>query len=118
MILTPQYYLPTMPVGYAPAWGTWRASNGADGIEPPEPVVRQFELYDQLRDAATEGERAELMRQILGIARDEFFMIGVSSQGDGYGVVKDDFGNMVDRTFFAASFPMPGVLYPEQFYRL
>lgn len=117
VVLTPQYYLPTLPVGYAPAWGTWRASNGADGEQPPEPVLRQFELYDQLRGEASEDERHALMAQVLEIARDEFFMIGVSTPGTGYGVVKRDFGNMVGHSFFAASFPTPGVLSPEQFYR-
>ena len=117
VVLTPQYYLPTLPVGYAPAWGTWRASGGADGEQPPEAVLRQFELYDQLRSAASEDERHALMTQVLQIARDEFFMIGVSSPGTGYGVVKRDFGNMVGHSFFAASFPTPGVLSPEQFYR-
>ena len=116
VVLTPQYYLPTLPVGYAPAWGTWHATGGADGSEPPPPVLEQLELYGQVRSAVDAQARSELMRQVLAIARDEFPLIGVSSPGDGYAVVGDELKNLPPRSFFAASYPIPGSWMPEQLF--
>jgi peptide/nickel transport system substrate-binding protein len=56
------------------------------------------------------------MREILAIAKEEFYSIGISTALPGYGVVRNSFKNMVKETFFAASFPYPGATYPEQYF--
>ena len=118
VIRTPTYYLPTGAnnTSYAQGWAQWYQSGGASGEEPPAPVRRQFELYDQLLVTPGADERAALMKQILAIAKQEFYTIGISTAVPGYGVVKENFHNMVAETFFAASFPYPGVTGPEQYF--
>ena len=115
---TPAYYLPIggNTTGYAGAWATWYTSGGAKGEEPPAPTKLQFEKYDELLTQADPARRVALMKEILAIAKSEFYTIGISTPLPGYGVVKSNFRNMVEETFFAANFPYPGVTHPEQYY--
>lgn len=116
-VMTPGMYVPTGPsMGYAPAWGLWYQTSGKSGEEPPAPTRRQMELYDRLRTEVKETARDHLMHRILTIAKEQFYTIGVSSPVPMYGIVKDTFTNMVDRTYFAAHFPVPGATRPEQYF--
>jgi peptide/nickel transport system substrate-binding protein len=117
-IRTPAYYLPTGAnnTSYAQGWAQWYQSGGASGEEPPAPVRRQFALYERLLVTPGAAQRSALMKQILAIAKQEFYAIGISTAVPGYGVVKENFHNMVPETFFAASFPYPGVTGPEQYF--
>jgi peptide/nickel transport system substrate-binding protein len=115
---TPAYYLPIggNTTGYAEGWAQWYHSGGQEALTPPAATRRQFALYDQLLTEASPDHRVALMKQILTIAKEEFYTMGISTALPGYGVVKNDFRNMVAETFFAANFPYPGVTNPEQYY--
>ncbi|MGH3487957.1 MAG: hypothetical protein ACRDP8_08590, partial [Actinopolymorphaceae bacterium] len=102
--------------GYAEGWAQWHNSGGKDGMRPPSAPRRQFALYEQLLVEPTAEKRVALMKQILAIAKREFYTMGISTALPGYGVVKNDFRNMVAETFFAANFPYPGVTNPEQYF--
>ncbi|NED96298.1 ABC transporter substrate-binding protein [Phytoactinopolyspora alkaliphila] len=117
VMMVPYYYVPTFTAaGWATQWTAWYASGGESGETPPEPTRRQMELYDELKTRTDLGERVELMREVVAIARDEFYLIGISSALPGYGVVHNRFRNMVGETFFATNFPYPGATNPEQYF--
>ncbi|NDL58746.1 ABC transporter substrate-binding protein [Phytoactinopolyspora mesophila] len=117
---SPTFYLPQWGIDnvFAPLWANWLDSDGeAEGsLEPPEPVKEQYRLYEEIRTEPDPGRRNELMAQVLAIAKEQFFLIGISTPVPPYGVVKNNFHNMVEATFFAAKFPYPGVTNPEQYY--
>lgn len=118
ILQNPQSFAPTaVNTGWSPLWAEWYSSGGSGGEEPPEAAKEQLELYDQVTETLDEAERADLIRRILEIAKEQFYTIGISSPVPGYGVVKNDFRNMVPETFFAATFPYPGVTNPEQFFK-
>ncbi|NEE01644.1 ABC transporter substrate-binding protein [Phytoactinopolyspora halotolerans] len=119
-VSTPQYYLPMdgLDNRFAAGWSTWLDTDGSGegAIEPPDAAKEQLELYRQVQAEADPERRNELMRHVLQIAKEQFYLIGVSTPLPGYGVVKNEFRNMVDETYFAGGFPYPGATYPEQFY--
>jgi peptide/nickel transport system substrate-binding protein len=89
-----------MPAGagstFAPAWGAWY-DLGAGTIEPQEPpddVKRQMELYEQVKATADLDRQRELMGEIIDIAIDRFWAIGISLDTGQYGVVKNNFHNV------------------------
>ena len=89
-----------MPAGpgstFAPAWGAWY-DLGAGTIEPQEPpddVKRQMELYEQVKATADPNVQTELMNEIIDIAIDRFWAIGISLDTGQYGVVKNNFHNV------------------------
>src|SRR5690606_20820952 len=76
-LFDPRWYLPfSGESNWATPWAVWFTTRGQDGEEPPEAPRRQMELYWDLMAAPEEEQRNELLRQILQIAKEEFYVIG------------------------------------------
>ncbi|WP_181727406.1 ABC transporter substrate-binding protein [Streptomyces sp. PT12] len=102
---------------FCPEWFTWLETGGDEGMEPPEPAKEQYRIYTEELTSETDAEgRADGMRRILEIAKEQFWTIGISTALPGYGVVGNALRNMPERTFFAATYPYPGGVHPEQFF--
>lgn len=66
-----------------PSWGSWLATGGARGSEPPADVKKLFSIYREYTGTAA-GERVvELERQAFGLYARELFAIGVLSRPRG-----------------------------------
>jgi peptide/nickel transport system substrate-binding protein len=75
--IDPLWYIPTSESNYwAPLFGSWYATEGAGGEEPPENIRQLQDLYDQLVVEPDEEARIELGRQILKVHDESVFMIG------------------------------------------
>jgi peptide/nickel transport system substrate-binding protein len=62
-----------------------------------------------------DAERAELFRQVIAIARDQFYAIGTSLPLPYYGVVKNTFHNVPD-VLPGTILESPAFARPEQFF--
>ncbi|HUT21465.1 MAG TPA: ABC transporter substrate-binding protein [Anaerolineae bacterium] len=97
-LLTPGQFL--FPLGwgstFAPAWGEWLQPGdfGGEPEEPPADVKRQKELYDQIKATADLDKQVELMNEIIDIAIDRFWTIGISLDTGQFGVVKNNYYNV------------------------
>ena len=85
-------------------------------VEYTPSIEAGLELYDQLRTTADQEEQAELFRQILQIAADEFYTIGISSWPADYGIVKNNFRNVPEEIISSFDFSDPGLVNPPQFF--
>ncbi|MHA4820073.1 ABC transporter substrate-binding protein [Streptomyces aculeolatus] len=118
-VSTPDFFMPQWGESnaFCPEWFTWLATGGEDGIEPPDHAREQYRIYHEEISAETdEGKRRAMMKQVLAIAKEQFYTIGISTPLPGYGVVGETFRNVPEQTFFAATFPLPGAVNPEQFH--
>jgi hypothetical protein len=59
---------------------------------------------------------AELMNQILEIAQEEFWCMGINLFPPGYGIVKNSFHNVPQQMVDAWLYPTPVPTNPEQFF--
>ncbi|MGH3487106.1 MAG: ABC transporter substrate-binding protein [Actinopolymorphaceae bacterium] len=122
VLLDPRYYFPFDGNSmWCSAWQAWyQGLSGADataGVErPPAAAQKQMKLYDQLKLAVDTAERKTLMMEILEIAAEEFYVIGVSVPGDGYGVVRNNFHNVPKQMPASYIYPNPAPCNPEQFF--
>lgn len=117
-ILLPKWYFPSdASAWYAVPWGEWYSSRGESGSEPPDAARQQMELYDEIKATGDEARQVELLREILHIAQEEFYIIGTVHPAERYNVVQDDFHNVPKTILEAALYPDPGPNQPEQFYR-
>ncbi|TDE03094.1 ABC transporter substrate-binding protein [Jiangella asiatica] len=112
------YYLPFHQKGsrWAMLWSLWYVSNGRDGEEPPEHAKRQLELYDQLQSEVDADQRAELFKEIIAIAKEQFYVIGTAVPAEGYGIVANSFHNVPESMPSADRYATPGPTRPEQYY--
>jgi peptide/nickel transport system substrate-binding protein len=100
---------------FAVPWRNWW-TGAPNAEEPPAEVRRQMELYDQLRATPDQAEQDELMKEILDIAADQFYVIGINLQPMSYGIARNNFHNVPEVMPLAYTYPNPGPIHPEQFF--
>ncbi len=116
-LLDPRWFFPFSNESiFATAWAQWFQSGGTRGEEPIEPAKRQMELYQELSATADEAKQIQLMKQILDIAADQFWVIGISRPIRGYGIVRNDFHNVPKVMPGAWLYPNPGPTNPPQYF--
>jgi peptide/nickel transport system substrate-binding protein len=96
VILDPRYYFPFSENSYwGKAWQYWYNNpNHELAEEPPAVIKHQMELYDELLSTSDPDTQNALMNEILQIAADEFYVMGVTLPTSGYGIVKNNFHNV------------------------
>ncbi|HEU5316189.1 MAG TPA: ABC transporter substrate-binding protein [Chloroflexota bacterium] len=117
VILEPRWYFPFSDESiYGEAWQLWYRSSGAQGEEPPEAPKKQMELYRRLLATGDETSQTNLMKQIIEIAAEEFYAIGLATSVNGYGIQRNDFFNVPKTMIGSWLYPNPGPLNPAQFF--
>ncbi|HEY8458132.1 MAG TPA: ABC transporter substrate-binding protein [Actinopolymorphaceae bacterium] len=116
--LNPYYYLP-VSVGatyFAYEWWQWYLSSGKSGEEPPEATKRQLQLWEQIRHSSDPEERSTLLKEVLAIARDEFYVLGINLQPEEFATVSNRVRNVPDHMPNSWVYPTPGPTNPEQYF--
>ena len=109
-LLNPRLYVPINDNAlYAVPWSYWY-NGDKRGQEPNAATKRQIDLYNQALATADEVKQADLFRQVLAIARDEFRSFGISLLTGTYAVVTERVGNVPDKMIDAAIYPTPAPL--------
>lgn len=122
VFLDPRHLFPAnMESAFAQAWVTWYINRTGEGAltppeEPPAEVQRQMELYDQIKATGDQDLQVELMKEIIEIAKEQFYMIGLSSSPPGYGIVKNNFHNVPMSMPGSWQYPTPAPTNPEQYW--
>lgn len=118
-MLDPRYFAPVDANSlYAPGWQLWyRDRRNAAAVEPPPIAQAQMALYDRLRQTADAGQQAAIMKELLELAADAFYVFGVSQPPDGYGVVRNNFRNVTRVMPNSFGWPTPAPTRPEQFFK-
>jgi peptide/nickel transport system substrate-binding protein len=116
-----QSYLAAGPSGgayWARAWSNWYDTRGTgeEAEEPPAIVSQQHDLYDQFLSTPDEAARDEIFRQILQIAKEQFWLIGTVRSPGPYAIVHNRFHNVGGPLPDASTFDTPAPARPEQFY--
>jgi len=118
VIQDPAFYLPNgEDSSYGVPWYKWYL-NPQDPLaeEPPDPVKKQFKLYRQISDTGNKKLQFQLMRQVLDIAAEQFFVLGLVSQEYRYGLVKNNFHNVPKLMPHAWIYPTPAPTNPSQYF--
>lgn len=115
----PRYYFPyNVESTWAPGWAAWSANAmGSKAILPPAPVRRQISLWAELLSYSDQQRQTELMREILQIARDEFYVIGIVLPLDNAVVVNQALRNVPRRQVQAWTYPTPAPMHLGQLWK-
>ena len=115
-LLNPRLYVPINDNAlYAVPWSYWY--NGDDrGIEPDAATVQQLKIYDEALATADEAKQAELFKQVIGIARDEFRSFGISLLTGTYAIATNRMGNVPTSMIDSAIYPTPAPLNLSTWY--
>jgi len=113
----PGVYLPDNEyISYwAIPWVYWHDNNSL-GEEPPESIKEQMRLFDQIKITLDKDDVVELTHQILEIAEEEFYVMGISLSPDLYMLVRTNFHNVPETMPFSWIWPTPGPTNPCQYF--
>lgn len=118
-LLDPRYFVPySGNAFYAMGWQIWYNDKTAvNAVEPPAQVQEALALYDEMKSTIDDARRVEAFKQILEIAADQFYSIGIKVPNDAYGIVRNDFHNVPERMPNSFGYPTPAPTNPEQYYK-
>lgn len=122
VLTDPRYYVPLHGNSfYAPRWQMWYNNPSGTGTqvtpeEPPEIIRQQMDLYREILATGDLERQQELMAEILAIAADQFYVMGISTEALQYGIVKNDFRNVPSTMFSSFRWPTPGSTNPETYF--
>ena len=99
-----------------PWWQYYINPEGEMAQEPPQEVLDQFEIYRAALGTADPEEQTQLMQQLMEMAADQFYMIGISKPAMGYAVANAKLKNIMDMMPGAWQYPTPAPSEPYQWY--
>ena len=119
VLLEPRWYFPYsyQESNYAIPWARWY-HNRQDplGQPPPGIVQRQMNLFDLLLATGDPAKQHALMQQIIDIAAEQFYVIGVSTPPVRYGILRPGFNNVPGLIPHSWAYPHPAPTNPCQYY--
>jgi peptide/nickel transport system substrate-binding protein len=108
-LLDPRNFLPVHGHSrYGYAWYQyWVNPDGPISQEPPASVLKQFDLYNQVNASADPAEQTRLMQEIMQIAADNFYMIGISKPAPPYAIAAKNLRNIMENMPSEWQYPTP-----------
>jgi len=118
VLLEPRHYFPVKyESNFAIPWAYWYVNpKDPNAQEPPDIVKQQMKLYDQLTSTGDTESQIPLMRKILDIAADQYYVIGINLSGDNFGIVKNNFHNVPTVMPASWTYPDPAPTNPSQYF--
>ncbi len=117
-ILDPRYFVPGEYFGmFGNGWFYWRT--GADDavqVEMPQEMLDFRAEYETVVSMPTQEEQIEQMSQVLQMAADEFWVIGISRPIPGYQPYHVRLQNLPDEWIVGWIEGVQKIMYPEQWY--
>ncbi len=117
LVMDPRSYMPFSDESlFGVAWADWWRSDGAQGEEPPEAAKLQQALYDELQVTVDPARQDEIINEIMDIAAEEFWVMGITKYYKGYGIVKNNFHNVPETLWQWHVSSAPAQTRPEQYF--
>ncbi len=122
MYTDPRYFFPYDNNSmFAMAWRNYYIDPTGYGAKiapevPPEEVLRQMELYNQIKVTGDAETQRALMTEILDIAVDQFYTIGICTEADSYAICNNDLVNVPDTMPWNWVYPHPAPTNPFTWY--
>ncbi|HHY99272.1 MAG TPA: ABC transporter substrate-binding protein [Firmicutes bacterium] len=100
---------------WGPLYGTWYATGGKQGVEPPQEIKRLRELYEKALVTIDTNKRKQLVGEIWKLHGENMWVIGILGYPWQPCIIKNNFKNM--KQFYVTNEALGfGHLNPEQFY--
>lgn len=117
-LLDPRWYFPfSLESNFAIPWAQWFVSEGEIGEEPPDVVQQEMDLYRQILATTDPAEQETLMKQILEIAKEQFWVMSVAGRPTGeYGIVANRVRNVPERMPSSWQSAGIGLVQPDHFW--
>jgi peptide/nickel transport system substrate-binding protein len=117
-ILDPRYYVPGSYFGlFGNGWYFWLVE-ASDAVQVPMPddIKAVYDLFQEVGQQTTQEAQIEKMKEVLQIAADEFWVLGLTRPAPDYQVYNVRLGNFPDEWIKGWNEGVEKITYPEQWY--
>jgi peptide/nickel transport system substrate-binding protein len=117
-ILDPRYYVPGEYFGmFGNGWFAWRVG-AADSVqvEMPQDMQDVRAMYENVLAQPSQEAQIEAMAEVLELAADNFYVIGISRPGPGFQPYHERLGNQPEEWIAGWIEGVQKIKYPEQWY--
>jgi peptide/nickel transport system substrate-binding protein len=117
-LLDPRYYTPGSLFGlFGNGWWAWYSkSTEAVQVEPSQEIQDIRAIYEEVLKQPTQEAQVAKMQEVLQIAADEFWAIGIARNGPGYQPYHERLGNQPDEWIAGWIEGVQKLTLPEQWY--
>ncbi len=118
LVADPRWLFATGGSSYAPLWQNWY-EGGSPKETPPEAMQKQMSMYRQgVIGASDQATQYAALKEIIDIAKEEFWTMGVSLPGDPFCIKSNRMRNVPsdDQMWLAFKAPYPAVSNLTTFY--
>jgi peptide/nickel transport system substrate-binding protein len=117
-ILQERYYAPG---DYDSLFGVswfywWSNAQEAVTIEPPQEIKEWYALYEAVGQQSTQEAQIAAMQEVLEVAADNFYVIGISRPGPGFQPLNARLGNYPETYIKGWGEGVEKITYPEQWF--
>lgn len=108
-LMDPRSYFPySTESSFAVAWALWYGGSTSEfAEEPPANVKALMEMFDKVKSTPGFDNQVKVMNELLNKSADEFFLIGVLTPPDSFGIAKNNMKNVPERMINSWPFPTP-----------
>lgn len=118
LVADPRWLFATGGSSYAPLWSHWY-EGGEPSEPPPEAMQKQIRIYqERVVGSPAVEDRYAAIKEIIEIARDEFWTMGISLPGDPFSIVSNRLHNVPgdDQMWMSFKCPYPAVTNMSTYY--
>jgi peptide/nickel transport system substrate-binding protein len=101
---------------WGPLWARWLLSDGAEGEEPPEEVMAQWERWQQMLVTIDEAEQVRLGKEILASQAENLWTFGTVGLAPHPVIAGNPLSNFPEQALHGWDVIWSNYLHPEQFY--
>lgn len=115
---SPMYFVPQSPFwdSHWPLWGTWFATEGKEGKEPPQQIKELRGWWEEMMTETDTEKRIELGQKILDKQAENLWTIGTVGRTPWIVTVNNKLNNIPKDTLWAWDTLWSSTNDPEQFY--
>jgi peptide/nickel transport system substrate-binding protein len=108
-VMDPRYYFPGhVESMYGKAWEQWYNGGTVVAEEPPAEIKAFYAKYEEVKSAVGFDNQLKAMNELLQMSADYFFVLGISTPPNLYGIVANNMHNVPDVMINSWAFPTPG----------
>ncbi len=119
-LVEPLYWLPGMGGGTPPnnaiEYWRWYTTGGKEGEEPPEDIIKVYQLYDEAKSTTDETTRTNCAHEIMRLNAENLWVIGTVGDLPQIVIVKNNFRNVPENAIQDYLQLSPGNTFPEQYF--
>jgi peptide/nickel transport system substrate-binding protein len=97
-------------------WGEWYSSGGESGEQPPEDMVRLYQIWDEIQLTPDQEQRDALIWEAIDLHIKNLWIIGIVGNLPKIVIVKERMRNVPEKLIFDNSLGCPRNADPEQFF--